>query len=115
MTPPQNPDAPAPGGDPWAAFGYIVAGVLFYGGIGWGLSLWLHAVYLIPIGILVGVGFAMYLIFTRYLFHAPADGDIVPKAPSVRTGSDSTISGSTTHESAARETRPKRDDRGETA
>jgi len=67
----QLPGAPAPGGDPWAAFGVLVAGVLFYGGIGWGLSVWLNADYWIPIGILVGAGFGMYLVFARYSLHAP--------------------------------------------
>jgi hypothetical protein len=63
-----------PGGDPWSAFGVLVAGVLFYGGIGWGLSIWLHADFWIPIGILVGAGFGMYLTFARYSLHSPVDG-----------------------------------------
>ena len=61
----------APSGDPWAAFGYLVAGVLFYGAIGWGLSVWLHADYWIPIGILVGAGFGLFLVFSRYLIRDP--------------------------------------------
>ena len=101
MTHTPSPDAPAPGGDPWAAFGYLVAGVLFYGGIGWGVSLWLHAAYWIPIGILVGVAFGLYLVFTRYLFHAPTEADKLPDSSDDPT--------------AARNTRPERNDRGETA
>jgi uncharacterized protein (DUF983 family) len=66
--------ADAPSGDPWAAFGYLVAGVLFYGALGWGLSVWLHATYWIPIGILVGTAFGLYLVFSRYLVRDPGRG-----------------------------------------
>jgi hypothetical protein len=65
-----NPqDGPAEGsdglGDPWAAFGYLVAGVFVYGLIGWGLSVWLHATWLIPVGILFGAGLGIYLVYAR--------------------------------------------------
>lgn len=72
MNRPPGSDAPAPEGDPWAAFGYLVAGVAFYGALGWGLSVWLHADYWIPIGILVGIGLGMYMVFARYRFREPA-------------------------------------------
>jgi endonuclease/exonuclease/phosphatase (EEP) superfamily protein YafD len=101
MNRPPAPDAPAPGGDPWAAFGYLVAGVLFYGALGWGLSVWLHAEYWIPIGILVGAGFGMYMVFARYRVRAPDTEDV------------STSTAPT--DEAAQETRPDSDDRGETA
>jgi ATP synthase protein I len=52
-------------GDPWAAFGYLVAGVGFYGLVGWGLSVWLHATWLIPVGILTGAGLGLYLVYAR--------------------------------------------------
>ncbi|MGX7679392.1 hypothetical protein ACSMXN_10905 [Jatrophihabitans sp. DSM 45814] len=102
MNRPSEPGAPAPGGDPWAAFGYLVAGVAIYGFIGWGLSVWLHAEYWIPIGILVGAGFGLYLVFARYLIRGP-DGH----------ASDSTTS--TTTDDAAQAQRPDSNDRGETA
>jgi len=64
---PQSPSGSGQGGgDPWAAFGYLVAGVAFYGLLGWGLSRWLNAPYLIPLGILVGLGFGLYLVFHEY-------------------------------------------------
>lgn len=91
-----GPGDDQPGGDPWAAFGYLVAGVVFYGAIGWVLSLWLHASYWIPIGILFGAGFGMYMVFARYRIHSPA-----PRLES-----------STTDE--VRIDRPAGDDRGET-
>jgi hypothetical protein len=63
---PEPSDSSEPSGDPWAAFGYLVAGVAVYGLIGWGLATWLHAAYLIPIGILVGAALGLYLVFKRY-------------------------------------------------
>ncbi|MDQ6937154.1 MAG: hypothetical protein M3140_05520 [Actinomycetota bacterium] len=101
MAPQPIPDSPAPGGDPWAAFGYIVAGVAFYGALGWGLSVWLDASYWIPIGILVGLGFGMYLVFARYRIGG-----------SNSAGSDAQR-GELNSNDAAREVRPPRDDRGD--
>ena len=104
-----EPSAQAPGGDPWAAFGYLVAGVAFYGLVGWGLSVWLHAEYWIPIGILVGAGFGMYMVFARYRIRTPDDH---------QSRSDSSTDGATTDvttDDAAQARRPDSDDRGETA
>jgi ATP synthase protein I len=99
MNSPPETGAPAPGGDPWAAFGYLVAGVAFYGFIGWGLSVWLHADFWIPIGILVGAAFGMYMVFARYRIRGPdAQGPNSPR-----------------DDDAARAERPDSDDRGETA
>lgn len=61
-----SPEPEEGSGDPWAAFGYLVAGVAVYGLIGWGLGRWLHAPYLTPIGILVGAAMGLYLVFARY-------------------------------------------------
>jgi hypothetical protein len=104
-----RPDAPDEGGgDPWAAFGYLVAGVLFYGFLGWLLSVWLHAEYWIPIGILVGAGFGMYMVFARYRIRTPE--------PEHRTArSTPSKERTTSDDEAARTTRPDSDDRGETA
>jgi ATP synthase protein I len=46
-----------PKGDPWHAFGYIVAGVAFYGFLGWLADEWLGTRYLVAVGILAGAGF----------------------------------------------------------
>ena len=83
-TPSTPPDADAPGGDPWAAFGYLVAGVAFYGAVGWGLSVWLDATYWIPIGILVGAAFGLYLVFKQFLLgtaHATKSISAPPDPP----------------------------------
>ncbi len=103
---PNTPDQG--GGDPWAAFGYLVAGVLFYGFVGWLLSNWLHADYWIPIGILVGAGFGMYMVFARYSLKAP---DTEHRTASSTPSKEWT----TSDDEAARPKRPDSDDRGETA
>ncbi len=69
MTKQTSPGASQGDQDPWAAFGYLVAGVAFYGVLGWLLGRWLHASYLIPVGIVVGMLFGMYMVFARYRFH----------------------------------------------
>lgn len=77
-----------------------MAGVLFYGAIGWGLSAWLHAPYWIPIGILVGAVFGMYMVFARYRYR-DSSSEPGPTTTPIRDG-----------RSTDRPTAP--DDRGET-
>lgn len=60
------PDGDRPQGDPWHAFGYLVAGVLLYGLIGWALDRWLGTSFLVAIGILVGAGLGLYMTFARF-------------------------------------------------
>lgn len=55
-----------PQGDPWHAFGYLVAGVLFYGLIGWAADRWLGTEFLVVIGILFGAGLGTYMTFARF-------------------------------------------------
>jgi hypothetical protein len=107
-SPPRPSASDEGGGDPWAAFGYLVAGVVFYGFVGWLLSIWLDADFWIPVGILVGAGFGMYMVFARYRLKAPeTEHRTASNDPSQhRTMSD---------DEAARTTRPDSDDRGETA
>ena len=80
-----TPSTRPPGGeqppeaDPWAAFGYLVAGVAFYGVIGYALNVWLDAPLLIPLGILVGAAFGVYLVFARYRYRGdPGDTGTQP-------------------------------------
>lgn len=60
-----------PQGDPWHAFGYIVAGVLLYGFAGWLLDRWWDTSFMVVIGILLGAGLALFQTFAR--FRAPSD------------------------------------------
>ncbi len=55
-----------PKGDPWHAFGYIVAGVAFYGFLGWLADRWLGTRYLVAIGILAGAALGIYMTFARF-------------------------------------------------
>ncbi|MGI8328953.1 AtpZ/AtpI family protein [Actinomadura scrupuli] len=49
-----------------AAPATILAGMLVYGGVGWLLSRWLHVPALLPIGLVLGLVFAFYLVYVRY-------------------------------------------------
>lgn len=68
---PRPPEDDRGGDDPWAAFGYLVAGVGVYGFLGWALGRWLSAPYLAPLGIVVGAAFGIYLVFARFARAAP--------------------------------------------
>ncbi len=62
---------PPPGGggsgslDPSVALGYVIAGPLFYGGVGWLLDRWLGITLLLPIGALLGSAGGIYLLMKR--------------------------------------------------
>lgn len=60
-----------PTGDPWSAFGLLVAGVLFYGTLGWLLDRWWGTSSMVVIGILLGAGLGLYATWAR--FKAPPD------------------------------------------
>ncbi len=53
-------------GDPWLAFGYLVAGVLLYGLIGWALDRWLNTSFLVVVGILLGAGLGLFMTWRRF-------------------------------------------------
>lgn len=72
-------DHDTPRGDPWNAFGYIVAGVLSYGLIGYGLDRWWGTDFLVPIGIMTGAVLGLYMTWAR--FKAPTEPDPVPQNP----------------------------------
>jgi hypothetical protein len=61
-----EPSAKKPSGDPWVAFGYLVGGAAFYGGVGWLLDRWLDTSFLFPVGLLFGIALAMWLVFKLY-------------------------------------------------
>lgn len=62
-----RPPSSKPPTDPLAAFGYLVGGGVFYGGLGWLLDRWLDTSFLFPVGALFGIALAMYLVFKLYL------------------------------------------------
>ncbi len=97
------------GGDPWTAFGYLVSGVAVYGVLGWALGSWLHAPYLVPVGILVGAALGLYLVFNRF-------GRRQFDPPSAGGGSDRPVATDTPdHRGHADRARRPQDARGEDA
>lgn len=56
----------SPVGDPWHAFGYLVAGVAFYGLLGGLADWWLGTSFLVAVGILLGAGLGVYATWSRF-------------------------------------------------
>jgi ATP synthase protein I len=50
----------------WSIFGYLLSGLLFWGGVGFGLDHWLNKGYFTLIGLLVGISGAIYLVWLRF-------------------------------------------------
>jgi F0F1-type ATP synthase assembly protein I len=68
-----------PSGDPWHAFGYLVAGVGFYGLLGWLADRWLGTTFLVAVGILLGAGLGVYMTWSRFKQEPDANEQVVPK------------------------------------
>ena len=52
--------------DAWAALSLIIAGVVFWGGVGWLVAEWLDNSIFVMLGLLLGMGGALYLVWLRY-------------------------------------------------
>jgi len=50
----------------WKAVAYLISGPLIYGGLGWGLDLWLGTTWIVGAGIVGGMALSLYLIWFRY-------------------------------------------------
>jgi ATP synthase protein I len=50
----------------WAVFSYLIAGMIFYGGLGWLIGHWTHLSILFPVGMLTGLVLGIVLILYRY-------------------------------------------------
>ena len=50
----------------WSIFGYLLSGLLFWGGIGYGLDKCLDKGIFTLIGLLVGISGAIYLVWLRF-------------------------------------------------
>jgi ATP synthase protein I len=61
----KRPSAPGDG-DGWAVVSYLLAGVGFWGFVGWLLDRWLETSFLVMIGVFVGFAGAFYLIIRRF-------------------------------------------------
>ena len=67
-SPSDPPDASGRKGeaDAWAAFSLIIAGVLVWGGVGWLVAEWLDNRLFVMLGLLLGMGGGLYLVWLRY-------------------------------------------------
>ena len=64
-----NPDPPPPdrqSNDAWNAVGYLLAGLIVYGGIGYAVDRWLGTKYWTLLGLLLGGALGVYLVHVRY-------------------------------------------------
>ena len=52
--------------DGWGAFGLLVAGVAVWGGAGYLVSRWLNNQLFVMLGLLLGMGTALYGVWFRY-------------------------------------------------
>jgi ATP synthase protein I len=50
----------------WSIFGYLISGLLFWGGIGWAADHFLATTYFTLVGLLVGAAGALYLVWLRF-------------------------------------------------
>ena len=49
----------------FSIIGYLLSGLLFWGGVGWGLDTWLGTSFLLVTGLLLGAGSGIYLVWLR--------------------------------------------------
>ena len=50
----------------YSIVGYLLSGLLFWGGVGWALDEWLGTDYLVLAGLILGAGAALYLVWLRF-------------------------------------------------
>ncbi len=50
----------------YSIVGYLLSGLLFWGGVGWALDKWLGTDYLVLAGLILGAGAALYLVWLRF-------------------------------------------------
>jgi F0F1-type ATP synthase assembly protein I len=50
----------------WSIVGYLLSGLLIWGGIGWGIDRWLDTSYFLLVGFLLGAGASVYLVWLRF-------------------------------------------------
>jgi F0F1-type ATP synthase assembly protein I len=60
-------DRPRTGpGDAWTILGYLLSGLLVWGGAGFLVDKWLGTRLFVLIGLLVGMGTSIYIVYIRY-------------------------------------------------
>lgn len=69
--PPETPEPSRAGSrageqDAWGAFGLVASGVLVWGGVGALVGAWLDSSLPVLVGLLLGMGGGLYLVWFRY-------------------------------------------------
>jgi hypothetical protein len=69
-SPGETPDGTKPTGaeNPgWTVFSYLLAGMIFYGGVGWAIGHWaVHSPLWFPLGMVVGLALSIVLVILRF-------------------------------------------------
>jgi hypothetical protein len=58
----------------YAVIGTLISGMAVWGGVGWLLDRWLDTKVFVPVGILLGISVAIYLVVARFGGLPPSDG-----------------------------------------
>lgn len=61
-----QPSGQSGAGIGWAIIGTLLSGLFFWGGIGWLLDRWLDTRAFTPIGLILGISAAIYLVIVKY-------------------------------------------------
>jgi hypothetical protein len=64
--PPPDDQARKGQADAWGAVCLLGAVLVFWGGLGWLVSVWLDNTVFLMLGLLLGMGGALYLVWLRY-------------------------------------------------
>ena len=72
---PAGPERRGSGADTgWSIIGTMISGMAVWGGAGWLLDRWLDIVVFFPVGIILGMAVAIYLVVKRYGAADPLPG-----------------------------------------
>lgn len=66
MTEGRPPNRPSDAGAGWAVIGTLISGMAVWGGIGALLDWWLGTRAFLPVGVIVGMAAAIYLVVVKY-------------------------------------------------
>ncbi len=58
----------------WAVTGTLISGMAVWGGAGWLLDRWLDTRVFLPVGVILGISVAIYLVVARYGQAPPPSG-----------------------------------------
>ena len=81
-----------------AVLGYLVAGVLFYGMVGWLLDQWLGTRFLVAAGVLLGGGLGTYMMIVRLRRQTAAQDARDQRTSNTHTSKTQTSSTQTSNE-----------------